>query len=72
MVLTLSKEENAVDKKNIPIDNWITGSRLPVHRIVYFIYFWACEMTSVSVCKRELGIGTNAIVDWNYERLGVW
>ncbi|CAI6365398.1 unnamed protein product [Macrosiphum euphorbiae] len=56
-------------EKGLRINNWLTGSRLPIHTIVHFIYYWAREMSSVTFCKRELNMGQNAVVDWsNYLR----
>ncbi|CAI6362106.1 unnamed protein product [Macrosiphum euphorbiae] len=52
-------------EKGIRVNNWLNGSRSPINSIVYFIYSWAHELTSVTYCKRELGIGKNAVVDWN-------
>ncbi|XP_060864281.1 uncharacterized protein LOC132940567 [Metopolophium dirhodum] len=61
-------------EKGLRINNWLTGSRLPIHTIVHFIYYWAREMSSVTFCKRELNMGQNAVVDWsNYLReVCVW
>jgi hypothetical protein len=52
-------------KKGLKVNNWLTSSRLPIHTIVHFIYYWAQEMSSVTFCKRELKMGQNAVVDWN-------
>jgi len=52
-------------EKGIRTNNWLSGSRLPIHTIVYYIYCWAYEMTSVSYCKREFGMSKSAVVDWN-------
>lgn len=56
-------------EKGLRVNNWLTGSRLPIHTIVHFIYYWAREMSSVTFCKHELKMGQNAVVDWsNYLR----
>lgn len=56
-------------EKGLRVGNWLTNSRLPIHTVIHFIYYWAREMTSVTFCKRELKMGQNAVVDWsNYLR----
>jgi hypothetical protein len=51
------------EEKGFKSNNWLTGSILPIHTIVHFIYYWAREMSSVTFCKRELKMGQNAVVD---------
>lgn len=53
-------------EKGLRVNNWLTGSRLPIHTIVHFVYYWARKMTSVIFCKCELNMGLNAVIDWNY------
>lgn len=52
-------------EKGIRTNNWLSGSRLPIHTIVYYIYYWAYEMTSVSYYKCEFGMSKSAVDDWN-------
>jgi len=40
-----------------------TKAKLPT--IVYFIYCWAYELTSVDFCKCECGLSKVIVVDWN-------
>ncbi|KAF0770199.1 Uncharacterized protein FWK35_00002598, partial [Aphis craccivora] len=47
-------------EKDLRVNNWLTDSRLPIHTIVHFIYYWVREIPSM---------GQNAVVDWsNYLR----
>jgi len=49
-------------EKGIRINNSLSGSRLPIHTIIYCL---AYEMTSISYRKREFGMSKSAVVDWN-------
>ncbi|KAF0735209.1 DDE Tnp IS1595 domain-containing protein, partial [Aphis craccivora] len=49
-------------EKGMRTNNWLSGSRLPIHIIVYC---WAYEMIYVSYCKREFGMSKSVVVDWN-------
>jgi len=45
--------------------NWLEGSRLPIDKIVHFLYCWAFKLSSVKFCERELLMGHDAVVDFN-------
>lgn len=48
---------------------WLEQSKLPFRTVVYFIYCWSREMTSIQFCERELGMCAGTVVDWsNYLR----
>lgn len=51
--------------KGLRTNNWLIGSRLPLRKVILFIYCWSRKMTSVEFSKDELEIGQNAVVDWN-------
>lgn len=54
-------------RQDIPIrkDTWLQGSRLSFRQIVYFIYWWSKEKTSITFCAEELDISLPCVVDWN-------
>jgi len=68
--MAICQRRDCRKEKGIRVNNWLNGSRLPINGIVYFIYSWAHELTSVTYCKRELGIGKNAVVDANLQQHG--
>ena len=51
--------------KGLRTNNWLTRSRLPLRKVILFIYCWSRKMTSVEFSKDELELGQNAVVDWN-------
>lgn len=62
--LSSCRQEQALRK-----NNWLQGSRLPFEKIILFIYFWAHDMHSILLCKRELDMNHSTTVDWcNYMR----
>lgn len=54
-------------QQDIPVrtGTWLQGSRLTYRQIILFIYCWSKELTSISFCECELGIGKEAVIDWN-------
>lgn len=46
-------------------DTWLQDSRLEFRTIVFFIYAWSKELTSIKFCTEELNMSSNSIVDWN-------
>uniref|UniRef100_A0A915DNG9 ISXO2-like transposase domain-containing protein n=1 Tax=Ditylenchus dipsaci TaxID=166011 RepID=A0A915DNG9_9BILA len=47
------------------VNNWLETTRLPVHKIILFIYCWCYKLTSCDFCERELEISREAVVDYN-------
>ena len=44
---------------------WLQNSRLPLRKVVLFIYCWSRELTSIKFCNNELDMSPPAVVDWN-------
>lgn len=44
---------------------WLAGSRISVDTSLYFIYFWAREISSISRNEHELGMSHGTTVDWS-------
>lgn len=44
---------------------WLDHSKLPFQTIIYFIYCWSRELTSIQFCGKELGMSPATVVDWN-------
>lgn len=51
--------------KGIRTNTWLSNSKLPMRKVILFIYCWAYEMTSIEFCTRELEIDHSAVIDWN-------
>ena len=49
--------------KDLHTNNWLIHSRLPLRKVILFIYCWSRKMTSVKFSTDELEIGQNAVVD---------
>jgi len=49
----------------VRVGNWLQGSRLPLDKIVHFIYCWSYKLSSVKFCERELLMAHGAVVDFN-------
>lgn len=50
---------------NIRKGTWLENSKLPLSTIIFFIFSWSREYTSIKFCQEEFGMGRASIVDWN-------
>uniref|UniRef100_A0A914GNV4 ISXO2-like transposase domain-containing protein n=1 Tax=Globodera rostochiensis TaxID=31243 RepID=A0A914GNV4_GLORO len=50
--------------QGLQVDTWFDPSKLDVHTILKFIYWWSQELMSIKFCEKELGIGNNSVIDW--------
>ncbi|XP_076034763.1 male abnormal protein mab-31-like [Oratosquilla oratoria] len=54
-------QENVTVRKN----TWLEGSKLPLTKIIIFIYSWAKDYTSSNYCNDEIEINKDTAVDFN-------
>lgn len=57
--------------KDLCTNNWLVGLKLPLRKVILFIYSWSRKITSVKFSKDELEIAQNAVVNWNNYLRGV-
>ena len=67
MVVYTSKWRCRKCRGNISVrtGTYFESTRLPLLTIVWFMYAWAQELSSVKFCKRELKMCKEAVVDWS-------
>ena len=53
------------DEVGLRKGTWLESSNLPFRKVVLFLYCWSRELTSIEFSKRELGISSKTVVDWN-------
>uniref|UniRef100_A0A5S6Q5B5 ISXO2-like transposase domain-containing protein n=1 Tax=Trichuris muris TaxID=70415 RepID=A0A5S6Q5B5_TRIMR len=54
-------------EKNIAVRSgtWCQGSKLPLRKIVQFLYAWSKEYTTCTFCVQELDMAPSTAVQWN-------
>jgi len=59
------QKQGCNQRVRVRVGNWLQDSRLPIDKIIHFLYCWSFKLTSVKFCERELLIGHDAVVDFN-------
>uniref|UniRef100_A0A5S6Q4M3 ISXO2-like transposase domain-containing protein n=1 Tax=Trichuris muris TaxID=70415 RepID=A0A5S6Q4M3_TRIMR len=44
---------------------WLDGSRIPVHILLRFMYYWSREWSNVRDVEEQLGLNHSSVVAWN-------
>ena len=52
-------------EKGLRKDTWLENSNIAYQKVVYFLYAWSKERSSMEYCKHELGVGHTTVVDWS-------
>lgn len=53
-------------KIRIRTGTWLECTRLPIHKMIYFIYCWSEGLTTVKFCKKELKLAQASVIEYNY------
>ncbi len=53
-------------RRGVRVNNWLEDSKLSFTTIVKFIYLWAHGQASDEELQRELGMYSEAAVDWRF------
>lgn len=52
-------------ESGLRVGTWLDPSKLPLNKILLFIYCWSHQLTTIDYCERELEINHNTTIDWN-------